>query len=329
MVTLATGRPIIDVITLAYRSNIPLLLQGLHGVGKSEIAVQAATVLGIGVLALDLSVLEPPDLIGLPIVHECRTSYAAPSFLPTEGNGLLVFEELNRCSRHMRAPCLQLLTTRRLNDYALPPGWLPCACVNEGDSYHLDELDPALLSRFVQVRIRADVSAWSTWARVNEIHPRIIEFVEHSPHIFDDPTSNPRAWTYASRLLTEWERSHGTQELLVTVLSGVVGEHWAGAFLQLYLGGDRALLPNEVLDEYPLHRPGVLRWRRTGRLDLIAATLEQVQRHLLSSPDVVTCPSESVAVTNIQQFTDDLPPDLRRLARQWLSDRGMVVTLAS
>src|SRR5207249_5537844 len=98
MLTIAAGMPLIELVALAYQANLPVLLHGRHGVGKSELLAQAAARLGIGLVVRDLSLMEPPDLVGMPKVgKDGKTHYAVPSFLPTAGRGLLVFEELNRC----------------------------------------------------------------------------------------------------------------------------------------------------------------------------------------------------------------------------------------
>jgi MoxR-like ATPase len=155
---IAAGRPLIDLAKACYAADVPLLVVGVNGVGKSEMLQQAAAELGIGCRVYDLSVMEPVDLVGLPRERDGRTAFSPPDSLPTQGKGFLVFEELNRCPRYMQAPCLQLLTARRINDYVLPPGWLPAAAVNpvEEGGYEVVELDPALLSRFVCVAVRPD-----------------------------------------------------------------------------------------------------------------------------------------------------------------------------
>ena len=111
-----------------------------------------------------------------------RTHYAMPTFLPQTGQGLLVFEELNRCPRYMATPCLQLLTARQLNDYGLPRGWLPCAAINDAEEgYGVEELDAALLSRFLRVKVVPEVTAWVQWARASQhVHETIVAFVEQS-----------------------------------------------------------------------------------------------------------------------------------------------------
>src|SRR5262249_54945294 len=148
------------------------------------------------------SLMEPPDLIGLPKLDGKVTRYLPPAFLPTGGKGVLVLEELNRAPRYMRAPCLQLLTARRLNDYRVPDGWWLAAAINPAeDGYDADELDPALATRFVEINVFADPAHWLEWARGNDVHPRVIAYVEADPSVFDSPASNPRSWSYVSDLL--------------------------------------------------------------------------------------------------------------------------------
>ena len=115
MISLPAGDRVVDMIELAYKADLPVLLEGRHGVGKSALLARAAQRLGIDQIVRDLSIMEPPDLVGIPsVAPEGRTRYAPPAFLPSGGRGLLAFEELNRSSRYMQASCLQLLTARRL-----------------------------------------------------------------------------------------------------------------------------------------------------------------------------------------------------------------------
>src|SRR5262249_49111750 len=109
MVKVKVGKPLIELIKLCYRSRRPPLLEGPHGIGKSESLEEAARDLRVRFISRDLSLMEPPDLVGLPRADGKVTQFLPPSFLPNDGEGILVFEELNRCPSYMRAPCLQLL----------------------------------------------------------------------------------------------------------------------------------------------------------------------------------------------------------------------------
>ena len=111
------------MIAVSHRSRRPILLEGPPGVGKSEIVGRVASDLGIECITIDLSLCEPSDLVGLPRLEGDRTEFVPPATLPRSGEGLLVFEELNRAERFVQGPVLQLLSARRLNSYELPAGW--------------------------------------------------------------------------------------------------------------------------------------------------------------------------------------------------------------
>jgi hypothetical protein len=325
MQPIPVGPALVEVLTLAYRANLPVLLHGRHGVGKSTVLGETAARLGIGLIVRDLSLMEPPDLIGIPHVGEDgRTHYAMPAFLPQTGRGLLVFEELNRCPRYMATPCLQLLTARQLNDYDLPPGWLPCAAINDAEEgYWVEDLDAALLSRFVQVKVVPEVRAWAQWARASrQVHEHIVAFVEQSPGIFRDPVANPRAWVMASHLLTAWEADPCADDLLVAALAGVVGEKWALAFMQVYHGAQHPLAPTDIIEAYPQHRAVVLGWMRQGALDVVAASVERLKRHLQPQPMYEALLDDAQHKAHVELFFSDLPADLQQQLHLWLAERG-------
>src|SRR5579859_6736579 len=83
------GPRVIEVLDMAYRARRPLLLEGSTGIGKSQIVTEFARGRGLDVVVLDLSLLEPPDLVGLPVMENGRTRYASPAELPGQGCGVL------------------------------------------------------------------------------------------------------------------------------------------------------------------------------------------------------------------------------------------------
>ncbi|MBT9583676.1 AAA family ATPase [bacterium] len=194
------GPRLLEVLEVAYRAGRPVLLEGPTGIGKSQIAADLARRLGLDFLVLDLSLLEPPDLIGLPVIVEGRTHYASPAELPTSGRGILMLEELNRAEIPVMQPALQLLSARRLHSYQLPPGWTCIAAINpeEGD-YQVNRLDPALRSRFLQITVCAEREVWLCWAARANLHPAILSVV--GSHVDAFEAASPRSWTYASDML--------------------------------------------------------------------------------------------------------------------------------
>jgi hypothetical protein len=324
MKRIKAGQPVIDLVTLCYRANRPVMLCGSHGIGKSELLERAAAELGIGYICRDLSLMEPPDLLGLPQVQGGTTIYSPPNFLPVEGKGLLVFEELNRCERYMRAPCLQLLTARTLNDYRLPAGWLPVAAINPFESdanYEVSELDPALTSRFVQVSIEPDVSEWLGWAEQNRIHPDVVLYAQTDTTIFDSPQSNPRAWEYVSNLLLASESNPPPAGTLEAAVAGVVGEVRCETFMRQRAKREAAIDAKGIFGRYSKHRPGITQAIKNGRLDLVRATIRSLQTYLQVESDFRLIRQNRRYWANLRKFCGDLPGDLRESFKTFFSER--------
>src|SRR5690606_1025259 len=190
------------------------------GIGKSELVRGVAGRLGVESVVLDLSLLEPPDLIGLPVVEAGVTRYATPRILPQGGAGILMLEELNRAERFIQQPALQLLSARSLHEYVLPEGWVVFAAVNpaSGD-YHVTPLDKALQARFLALQVRADRAEWLAWATARDLHPGVVALARQHERVFDDVP--PRTWTYVAELLTSMRPAElADTTLLRDLLSG-------------------------------------------------------------------------------------------------------------
>jgi MoxR-like ATPase len=331
----AAGRPVLEMIKLAYAANLPVLLIGSYGIGKSALLALAAEALGILLIMRDLSLMESVDLTGLPsITPQGHTQYASPAFLPREGRGILLLEELNRTLPHVRAPCLQLLAERRLNDYRLPDGWLPVGAINPPeDEFQVDALDPALAARFLQIHVKPDVQEWVRWARAQPLHADVVEFVNMTPGMFEDAESNPRAWTYVSQMLTTWEQIESDwQCALLPAVAGHVGVHWATAFLQFYQREERPLNGEDIVRRYASLRGLVKRWQAERRTDLLQATVEGLQQYLLreaqrSDPDRLL--QDRLLRRHVGQLLDDIPRDMAVLFRKWLNKENFPADLCS
>ena len=319
------GQATIDILKVSYEADQPILLVGSHGIGKSQLVEQAAKAIGIKSLVLDLSIMENVDLSGLPQVVEGKMTYATPSFLPSDGRGLLVFEELNRSPKYVQAPCLQLLTARRLNDYHLPKGWLPCAAINPADDvYTTEELDAALASRFLTVEVVPDVRQWIRWASGAGVDERVTDYVSSTPRIFESNDSNPRAWTYVSNLLRSCEQLKADEETVLAGISGLVGEELAVSFIKFSDDHEGCLDATDIIQRYSEERvrKTIQRWKKTGRLDLLKSTVHKLQTHLQATTNWQSVMGNSGHGINVEKFIRDLPADLRRQAAKFMAERN-------
>ena len=319
------GKPLIEFIELRDRRITPPFawLVGLHGVGVVNLfsrpprkppwaSSSSAEIYRSGTARLDGPSPARRDGNDIP-----------PAFLPTEGKGLLVFEELNRCPSFVRAPCLQLLTARCLNDYSLPSGWLPAAAINpaDGDDYEVFELDGALLSRFVQATVVPDQELWLQWAQQNEVHPGVISYVASDHSIFADCQSNPRAWKYVSDLLNASERAETAHEILRTAVIGLVGNKRGSAFLGFLQQGLKPLAAKDILADYRRHRHEVVNWISNGKLDLVRGSLLAALKSLQTRPNYRSARESRTQWRNLGAFLSDLPGDLFEEAQGFFLER--------
>jgi hypothetical protein len=320
------------VLEVAYRARRAVLLEGPTGIGKSEIVRRVAERLGIATVVLDLSLLEPPDLVGLPVIANGRTTYALPQFLPEGGAGILMLEELNRAERYIQQPALQLLTARRLHEYTLPEGWVCFAAVNpETADYQVTPLDRALRARFMNLSVCADRAAWLVWAQGNGVHPAIIALAQAHERVLDDVP--PRTWVYASQVLdalTPTELTNGA--LLRDALGGYLPAVWVELLAN---GRDKwsSQLPFDVvslLAEYKPRSPlavqvqGFREGGQTDRLDELTTRLARV----LAGPEAgVLVAQKRLSLAALEALLADLPGDQRERLQDALGHNATATAL--
>jgi hypothetical protein len=327
MNNVAVGPELQALICLACKANQPVLLVGPTGCGKSAVIEKVAADLGYDYLPIDLSLMEATDLTGLPTIVDGKTSYAFPSFLPRPGTkGLLVFEELSRSPRHVRAPCLQLLTARRLNDYVLPDAWRIVAAMNPAtDEYcDADEIDAALRARFSVVNVVPSPKHWLGWAVENNVHEVVRAFVRADPRVFDAVESNPRAWTCVSRLIDAHEAAPGESSgALLALISGLVGASMASAFFAFYVKEKMDLpSPSRIITAYNQERRAVRRLVQQGDTAAVESICRNLLLHLQDPVNEETARISDSAKSNLSKLVADLPGEHAMFMRKnlkWLT----------
>jgi len=329
---LPIGPRVEAILEVAYRARRPVLLEGSTGIGKSELVAQVAEKLGVQCTVLDLSLLEPPDLVGLPVIEEGRTRYALPRFLPRDGAGILMLEELNRAERYIQQPALQLLTARALHEYVLPPGWACFAAINpETGDYQVTPLDAALRARFLQVPVRADRAAWLAWAGAHGVHPAVVSLVRAHERVFESVP--PRSFTYAAALLASMQpRELNDPTLVRDVLSGYLPPIWVTA---LAASNQLAARPLEfevqtLLRDYApksSHASLVRGWKERGETDRLDELVARLQA-LLRGPECgVLIAKGELTLGAFEALLADLPGDQREALQEALGSNPTAVAL--
>lgn len=205
------------MLRFAISTSGNLMVFGNAGTGKTEMAMQAATEMGKRFIYLNLSVLEAPDLIGLPRIDETdgTSTYATPKMLPLrsdeEKRAVLLVDEIDKAKPELQNPMLELFQFRSMNgralniDSVIATGNLP----DEG-AFSLP-VSHALTNRCMVFKVSCAFDPWREWAAEDGINPLVIgflaknqEFLLQEPPEGDDTAychPSPRAWTLAARKL--------------------------------------------------------------------------------------------------------------------------------
>ncbi|HQS02523.1 MAG: hypothetical protein B7Y07_06485 [Halothiobacillus sp. 24-54-40] len=224
---------------------VPLMIWGAPGIGKSDCVRSAAANLGLTLIDVRLSQLEPTDLRGIPLHENGKVRWAPPDELPNAerdgASGVLFLDEINAALPSVAASAYQLILDRRLGAYHLPEGWSIVAAGNRLDDRGITYAMPApLANRFMHIHLQADSEAWLDWADRQNISPLLLEFIEHEPEwltrFAPEPEikafPSPRSWVFAHRVIARRGRLDATTFAHIAACVGLA----AAAALQAFAG---------------------------------------------------------------------------------------------
>ena len=244
-----------------YAVKEPCFLWGTFGIGKSAIVKEVTDDLGISLIDIRLTQLEPSDLRGLPIIDKetNTTKWLIPNWLPSDKNskGILFLDELNLSIPSIQASCYQLICDRRIGDYVLPDGWIIVSAGNRAeDRANIFELPSPLANRFSQhleLRIPS-VYEWVKWGTTNgkSIDSRILAFLSFKQNVLfhfdrnskDKAIATPRSWEKCSKLISDL--TDKDLEFIERLVSGCVGESISVEFLA-FLKLHKTIDLNEII----------------------------------------------------------------------------------
>ncbi|MEU6773118.1 MoxR family ATPase [Streptomyces sp. NPDC046759] len=268
----------LEALTLAVAADLPVLLWGEPGIGKTAALTQLATALDLPLTTVIASVHEPSDFSGLPVVGDDPAVQGVPMAPPDwavrlvrTGRGLLFLDELSTAPPAVQAALLRLVLERRIGALRLPPGVRIVAAANPRSSAADGwELSPPLANRFVHLQWAHDHDVvvrglGGTWPRATlpRLDPErltgavafarraVCDFLVARPalvHRLPNGESNrggawpsPRSWEATLRLVAFAHASGSSRDVLSLLVRGTVGD---GPGLELLASLDRMDLPD-------------------------------------------------------------------------------------
>lgn len=216
--------------------HMPLFIWGSPGLGKSQSIQQIAKEKKWDLIDLRLSLLNPVDLRGLPVLDKEKgiARWFPPEFLPQDGVGILFLDELNKAPASVMAAAYQLILDRKVGNYTLPPKWRIVAAGNrETDKAQVNKLPSALANRFVHIEVKADIQSWKSWALKEKVDPRVVGFIDFKndllatlPQKDEKAYPTPRTWSYVSDILKLYSDADDARPMI----EGAVGKGAAAEF---------------------------------------------------------------------------------------------------
>lgn len=213
---------------------------GDPGIGKSDVMRQVAADLKLDLIDARLSIYDPTDLKGFPMVKGTGKNeamhFVPPAILPTKDKGILFLDELPAAPPSVQAAAYQLILDKKLGEYTLPPGWRIVAAGNyaRNGGVHYS-LAPALANRFIHLEMQCCPDSWDTWAASAGIDPLTRAFLRFKPGLLHDMEArkggiafpSPRTWAFADELT----KLGLAPNALLEALKGTIGEGAAIEFL--------------------------------------------------------------------------------------------------
>lgn len=267
-------------VQLALSANVPCLLEGDPGIGKTSYIYSLARTLDMHPEVVIASLREPADFLGLPVLQGDTVSMAPPAWArrlaDLQGRpGLLVLDEITTAPPAVQAALLRVVLERVVGDLPLPESVRIIAIANPADQAGGWELSLPLANRFFHIKAAApDPAAWarglqSNWEGTEEIDlpPQVQAHVSKAKALVGGFLStrpslllqvpkvnsaeqaawaSPRSWDSASRLLAR-VLDHGEDNgLMAVALDGTVGPGPAKEFLSWIKSLDLPT-PEEIL----------------------------------------------------------------------------------
>ncbi|MFI2206361.1 AAA family ATPase [Streptomyces sp. NPDC020192] len=268
----------LEALTLAVAADLPVLLWGEPGIGKTAALTQLAAALDLPLTTVIASVHEPSDFSGLPVVGDDPAVQGVPMAPPDwavrlvrAGRGLLFLDELSTAPPAVQAALLRLVLERRIGALRLPSGVRIVAAANPRSSAADGwELSPPLANRFVHLQWTHDHDVvvrglGGTWPRATlprldpERLPEAVDFARRAVCAFlqarpglvhrlpsgesrrGGAWPSPRSWEATLRLIAFATAAGSSRDVLSLLVRGTVGD---GPGLELLASLDRMDLPD-------------------------------------------------------------------------------------
>lgn len=199
-----------SLISSRFKAGIKRALHvvGSPGVGKTQIAAQAARELGVGFKVIHAPLMQPEDY-GFPSISSDRSDVnfiVSKSKFPLVGSdceetGIFLIDELPQADVSGQKILANLLQEREIHGHKLKAGWMIITTGNRAtDRAGASRLLSHLQNRVTEMDLEISVDDWTQWALSNNVAMEVIAFIRFRPELLNNfdaqqqINATPRAW---------------------------------------------------------------------------------------------------------------------------------------
>jgi hypothetical protein len=255
-----------DMVLSCLRKDVPTMLWGPPGMGKTDLVEQVGLELDWPVVDETLSTMDPTDLRGVGIPGGGHVVWEKPDWLYTlESFGdrptILFLDEINAgTSQAMLAAALKLILKRCAGPHPLPK---KCRIIGAGnrqiDRASVTKTTAPTNNRLEHLDVIPDLACWQKWANRNQVEPLLCAYLnwQHSRgnnafHVMDDPNARAfptgRSWVQAAKFVRD------PDSIRQALIAGQVGQGQASEF-DGFLRLHRSLVPLDQIIRDPAGAP--------------------------------------------------------------------------
>lgn len=327
----------LKAILKAVSPEVVVSIRGRHAVGKSEAVAQFAKEIGLPLQMRRLSQMTEGDLLGLPGDVKTAKGARATTFYPCEWfieacekPMVLFLDERNRALDAVKQAIFEICDSRQFYGNKLHPETRVIIAENVGDSYQVQQCDPAEVSRTVTVELDPTLNEWLDYAKTR-CHEATVDFIRQEGEkvlefkgaqgVYEPNKKYPdrRSWM---KLDAELQRNNLFDEqdnqLLFHLASGFLGPEVGSKFHTFCKNRDRQVSAKEILENW---KKAKARLSNNGKREISSEKYVELSQKIT---DFINA-KKDFELSNDQteemfQFLKDCPPEPRMSAFAKLQD---------
>jgi hypothetical protein len=242
------AKKLASLLEFSLQNNLPVLVKGKPGIGKSDIVTQACNKLGYELIISHPVVADPTDYKGLPFVVKDGAEFLPfgdlKKLLNAEKPIVYFLDDLGQATPAVQSAVMQLLLARQINGHKISPEVRFVAATNRReDRANVSGILEPVKSRFASiVELEVNTEDWVSWALQNNMPTEVISFIQFRPRMLDDfkatrdieNSPSPRTVAYVGKMLNAGVPS----DIRFETIKGAAGESFAiefEAFLKVFM----------------------------------------------------------------------------------------------